>query len=200
MNETQVREEIRFIQDMIEQSRKITAGSWMFFLVWGFAAILGIAGMYVLVSLEMYSLIWLNWVGFMSIGLVFTMVYGRKHQRLQGARTYPQVATAHIGFACGMGFALVGFVFPMLKLYPWDVIPVLVALVAGIFVFSLGGVYEWSLLRWCGAIWWLGALVMAFIHAHYRSLLFLPLILIGYIMPALVLRSMYRKQSDEDGA
>jgi len=168
MNETQVREEIRFIQDMIEQSRKITAGSWMFFLVWGIAAILGIAGMYVLVSLEMYSLIWLNWVGFMSIGLVFTMVYGRKHRRLQGARTYPQVATAHIGFACGMGFALVGFVFPMLKLYTWT--------------------------------WWLGALAMAFIHENYRSLLFLPLILIGYITPALVLRSMYRKQSDEDGA
>ncbi len=87
MNETQVREEIRFIQDMIEHTRKITAGSWMYFLIWGFAAILGIAGMYVLVSLEMYSLIWLNWVGFMSIGLVFTMVFSRKQEKLQGART-----------------------------------------------------------------------------------------------------------------
>ncbi len=198
MNETQVREEIRFIQDMIEQTRKITAGSWMYFLIWGFAAILGIAGMYVLVSLEMYSLIWLNWVGFMSIGLVFTMVFCRKQERLQGARTYSQVATAHLGFACGMGFALVGFIFPMLKLYTWDVIPVLIALVAGIFVFSLGGVYDWGLLRWCGVIWWLGAVGMAFIHANYRSLMFVPLILIGYIMPALVLRSMYRKQSDQD--
>ena len=198
MNETQVREEIRFIQDMIDQTRKITAGSWMYFLFWGFAAMLGIAGMYVLVSLEMYSLIWLNWVGFMSIGVVFTMVYGRKHHRCEGARTYPQVATAHIGFACGMGFALVGFVFPMLKLYAWGVIPILVALVAGIFVFSLSGVYEWALLKWCGVTWWLGALVMAFIHENYRSLLFLPLILIGYITPALVLRSQYRKQSDQD--
>ena len=198
MNETQVREEIRFIQDMIEQTRKITAGSWMYFLIWGFAAILGIAGMYVLVSLEMYSLIWLNWVGFMSIGLVFTMVFSRKQERLQGARTYSQGATAHLAFACGMGFALVGFIFPMLKLYTWEVIPVLIALVAGIFVFSLGGVYDWGLLRWCGVIWWLGAVGMAFIHANYRSLMFVPLILIGYIMPALVLRSMYRKQSDQD--
>ncbi len=97
-----------------------------------------------------------------------------------------------------MGFALVGFIFPMLKLYTWDVIPVLIALVAGIFVFSLGGVYDWGLLRWCGVIWWLGAMGMAFIHANYRSLMFVPLILIGYIMPALVLRSMYRKQSDQD--
>jgi hypothetical protein len=200
MNETQVREEIRFIQEMIEQTRKITAGSWMYFLIWGIAVILGIAGMYVLVSLEMYGVIWLNWVGFMSIGLVFTMVYGRKHRRAEGARTYPQAATAHLGFACGLGFALVGFVFPALKLYEWDVIPVLIALVAGIFVFSLGGVYEWGLLRWCGAVWWLGALAMALIHPHYRTLLFVPLILIGYITPALVLRSMYRKQSEVDGS
>jgi hypothetical protein len=198
MNETQVREEIRFIQDMVEQTRKIMAGSWMYFLIWGFVAILGIAGQYVLVSLEMYSLIWLNWVGFMSIGVVFTMVYGRKQQKACGARTYSQVATAHIGFACGIGFALAGFVLPMLKLYTWDVIPVIISLIAGIFVFSLGGVYDWGLLRWCGAIWWLGAVGMAFIHANYRSLMFVPLILIGYIMPALVLRSMYRKQSDQD--
>ena len=198
MNETQAREEIRFIQDMVEQTRKITAGSWMFFLIWGFAAVLGIAGMYVLVSLEMYNLIWLNWIGFMSIGVIFTMVYGRRQQKACGARTYSQGATAHLGFGCGIGFALAGFVLPMLKLYAWDVIPVIIALIAGIFVFSLGGVYDWSLLRWCGAFWWLGAVAMSLIHANYRSLLFIPLILIGYILPALVLRSMYRKQSDDD--
>ncbi|MFA9454994.1 MAG: hypothetical protein ACERK6_13900, partial [Candidatus Aminicenantaceae bacterium] len=112
--------------------------------------------------------------------------------------TYSQVATAHISFAGGIGFALAGFVLPMLKLYAWDVIPVIIALVAGILVFSLGGVYDWGLLRWCGAAWWLGAVVMSVVHANYRSLLFIPLILIGYILPALVLRSMYRKQSDQD--
>lgn len=136
----------------------------------------------------------------MSIGLVFSIVYGRKHERLHGARTYPQIATGHLGFACSMAFILVGFIFPILGLYSWGLIAVLISLVAGILVFTLGGIYEWNLLKWCGVIWWLGAVGMVFIHENYRAVLFVPLVLIGYIMPALVLRSMYRKKRDENAS
>ncbi|GAH15461.1 unnamed protein product, partial [marine sediment metagenome] len=45
-----------------------------------------------------------------------------------------------------------------------------------------------------------GAVGLVFIHENYRALLVIPLLLIGYIMPALVLRSMYRKQSEEDAS
>jgi len=196
MNEMQAKDEIRLIQEMIEKTRKITAGSWMFFLVWGIVAILGVAGMYVLVLIEQYSWIWLNWVVFMGIGVVFSIVYGKKHEKQQGARTYPTIATAHVCFACGMAFFLVGFIFPLLKLYAWGLIAVFISLIAGILAFTLGGIYEWNLLKWCGVLWWLGAIGMVFIHENYRALLFVPLLLIGYIMPALVLQSMYHKQSD----
>ena len=67
-------------------------------------------------------------------------------------------------------------------------------MIAGILVFTLGGIYDWNLLKWCGVIWWLGAIGMVFIHENYRDLYFVPLIIIGYIMPALILRSMYRKE------
>lgn len=196
MNEMQAKDEIRLIQEMIERTRKITAGSWMFFLVWGIVAILGVAGMYVLVLIESYSWIWLNWIVFMGIGVVFSIVYGKSHVEQQGARTYPYIATAHASFACGMAFILLGFIFPLLKLYSWGLIAVFISLIAGILAFTLGGIYEWNLLKWCGVIWWLGAIGMVFIHENYRALLLIPLLLIGYIMPALVLKSMYHKQSD----
>jgi hypothetical protein len=128
------------------------------------------------------------------------MVYGRRQEQLSGARTYSQIATANLGAACGVGFGLAGFVFPALDLYAWGVIPVMMALIAGIFVFSLGGIYDWNLLKWCGVIWWLGAVAAVFLNEEIRALLFIPLILIGYIMPALVLRSKYYKQRDNDGA
>lgn len=83
----------------------------------------------------------------------------------------------------------------MLKLYPWGVIPVLMSLMAGVLIFSLGGLFEWALLKWCGALFWVGALGMVFIHENYRALLFVPLIIFGYIVPALVLRSKYKKHS-----
>jgi hypothetical protein len=196
MNDLQAKDEIRLIQEMIERTKKITAGSWMFFLVWGIVVILAIGGMYALVSIEEFSWIWLNWVVFVGIGVVFSIVYGKKLEKLEGARTYANIATDHVCFACGIAFILVSFIFPLLKLYSWGLIPVLISMVAGILVFTLGGIFEWNLLKWCGVIWWLGAVGLIFIHENYRALLVIPLLLIGYIMPALVLRSMYQKQRD----
>jgi hypothetical protein len=200
MNDMQAKDEIRLIQEMIERTKKITAGSWMFFLVWGIVIILGIGGMYALVSIEKYSWIWLNWVGFVGIGVIFSIVYGKKLEKIEGAKTYPYIATAHVCFACGMAFILAGFVLPLLKLYSWGLIAVFISLIAGILAFTLGGIYEWNLLKWCGVIWWLGAVGMVFIHENYRALVVIPLLLIGYIMPALILRLMYRKQSEEDAS
>jgi len=198
MNESQAREEIRFIQEMIERTKRITAGSWMFFLIWGIVAILGVIGMYVLVYFEKYSWIWVNWIIFVAIGIVHSLVYGTKQERELGAKTYTQGVVGHLCLACGMAFMLVGFIFPALGLYSWGLIAVLISLIAGILVFVMGGIYEWNLLKWCGLIWWFGALGMVFIHENYRGLLFIPLMLVGYIMPALVLRSMYWRERDKN--
>jgi len=198
MNDVKAAENIRFIKDMIERTKEITAGSWMFFLVWGIMAILGVMGMYILVFLETYNWIWLNWIIFMAVGLVFTLVYAAKLERRKGMKSYPQKITTHLSIACGIGFILVGFIFPVLNLYTWGLIAVFIALIAGILVFVMGGIYEWNLLKWCGVIWWAGALGMVFIHQNFRALLFIPLILVGYIMPAFILRSIYKKQSKKN--
>jgi hypothetical protein len=174
MNETDVQKEIRYIKDMIDQTRKITAGSWMFFLIWGMATILAIACMYVLVGQGRHDWIWLNWIVFMLGAVLISVLYGRKFERRAGAKTYPQIATGYLSIACGAGFILVGFIFPLLDLYTWGLISILISLIAGIYAFTLGGIFEWNLLKWCGLFWWLGAVGMAFIHEDYRALFFLP--------------------------
>lgn len=200
MDELEVKEEIRIIKDMIEKTKMITAGSWMFLLVWGIAAILGVIGMYTLVYFEKYSWIWLNWIVFVVIGVTHTMIYGAKQEQLRGTKTYAQIAAVHLSIACGIAFILVGFIFPVLGLYSYGLIAVFISLVAGILIFGMGGIYEWNLLKWCGVIWWSGALGMAFIHENFRALLFVPLVLAGYVLPALVLRSMYRKERNKNAS
>lgn len=193
MNELQAKEEIRLIREMIDKTKKITAGSWTFFIAWGILAILAIIVMYGLVSIEKYQWIWINWIVFMGIGVIYTIVTAAKQELLRGMKTYAHVSFANLCIACGVGFTLVGFVFPALNLYTYGEIPVFISLIAGILTFGGGGIFEWNLLKWCGAIWWLGALGMVFIHRDYRALFFVPLIIVGYLVPGLVLRSMYQK-------
>lgn len=200
MNEMQVKERIQFIQEMIDRTKRIAAGSWIFLIIWGIIGIIGVIGMYMLVYFEKYSWIWFNWIILVTIGIVYSLFYGAKQERARGMKTYAQVAVWYLCLACGIVFILVGLIFPALGLYSWGLIAVLISLVAGILVFVAGGIYEWNLLKWCGVIWWLGALGMAFIQENYRALLFIPLILIGYIMPAIVLRSIYQKEREENAS
>ena len=198
MNNLQAKEEIRFIKEMIEKTKRDTAESWIFFFIWGVVIILAIIGNYVLVFIEKTSWIWLNWIVFMGIGVMYAMFYGIRMQKLQGIKTYAQTAVGYLCFACGMAFLLVGFIFPILNVYSYGVITLLISVIAGILVFVIGGIYEWSLLKWCGIIWWLGALGMILVHWHYRALLFIPLIIVGYLVPGFVLRSEYRKRIIEN--
>jgi hypothetical protein len=92
-----------------------------------------------------------------------------------------------------MGFLILGLVFPLFKLYSFGVIPPLVAVIAGIELFAIGGIYEWNLLKRCAALWWLGSLGMLLVHVYYRTLVFIPLIIFAYLLPVWVLRSKYKK-------
>jgi len=195
MNQTQISEEIKFIKGMIEKTKKTTAESWKFFSTWGIMIILAIIGHYTLAWLEMYDFIWVNWIGFMLIGVLFSTIYLRKCEKSQGTRTYAQVAISHVSFACGIAFMLGGFVFPILNLYSYGVIPVVISMVVGILLFTIGGIYEWNLLKWAALLWWIGSICMIFIHWHYRALLCIPLIIFGYLVPGFILRSQYQKQS-----
>ena len=135
MNEMQAKESIQYIKEMIERTKRITAGSWMFFLVWGIIGILGVIGMYVLVYFEQYSWIWINWVFFVTIGIVYLMFIGEK-ERTREMKTFAQIAVRYLCFACGIAFLFVGFIFPLFGLYSWGLIAVLISLVAGILVES----------------------------------------------------------------
>jgi len=63
-------------------------------------------------------------------------------EKTSGATTYAQNAIAHLTFACGIAFGLAGFVFPILKLYTYREIPVVISMIVGILLFVIGGIKE----------------------------------------------------------
>ena len=194
MNETQASEEIRLIKEMIDKTKLSAIDYWNIYLCWGLAGIAGVIGMYALVLLKRYEWIWLNWIVFVGLGLVYTLIFTRKKEKQQGLKSYTYTSIKHLAIACGVSFLLVGFVFPLLELYAYGVIPVLISLVAGIYAFVQGGVLEWNLLKISGLVWWLGALGMVFLNPDYRTLLFVPLLIFGYFVPVWVVKAEAQKK------
>jgi len=198
MNQTQISEDIQLIRDMIEKTKEKAAESWKFFSVWGILIIAAIIGHYTLVYFEIFNAIWINWIVFMLAGVFLSVFYIGKKDKTRGATTYAENAIGHLSFACGIAFMLAGFVFPILKLYTYGEIPVVISMIVGILLFVIGGIYEWNLLKWSALLWWLGGVGMIFIHWHYRALACVPLIILGYLVPGFILRSQYKKESRAD--
>jgi hypothetical protein len=193
MDENEAREEIRSIRVAIERSKARTVEGGHLFFFWGLWIVLAIIGMYALVILGKHNWISLNWVVFVGLGWIYTVIYSLKKAKTDLPETYPQTAARYLSIACGIAFVLVGLILPLIKLYSYGVIPVLIAVIGGVFIYGHGGIYEWDLLKACGTLWWFSSIGMTFVHPDYRTLVFIPLILLGYIMPGWVLRRKYRK-------
>ena len=102
MNETQAREEIRLIREMIDKTKQSAADYWKIFFCWGFVGILGVIGMYVLVFLKKFAWIWINWFVFIGIGIVFTVLFSLKKEKTQGVKTYTYNSIFHLSFSSGI--------------------------------------------------------------------------------------------------
>jgi len=200
MNEqvNQAQKEIRLIKEMIDRTKRNSVCNWLYLILWGLMAILAIIGMHLLVILEKYSLIWLNWVIFMGIGALWSAFLGIRQQRREKTRTYIGDALSGVGIISGLAFFATGFAFPLMDLYPAGTIPVMIAIIAGVSSFSMGAILEWGYLKWCGILWLAGALGMGFVHWHYRTLLFIPLLIAGYIVPGFIMQKKYRNGRAKD--
>jgi hypothetical protein len=194
MNEFQAAEEIKLIRDMIEKTKQTAMDYWNIYICWGVVGILGVMGMYFLVFLKKYEWIMLNWIFFVGLGLVYTLFFVKKRGKSQGFKTYMHTSISHLAMACGVSFMLVGFAFPLLDLYTYGVIPVLISLVAGIYSFVKGGILEWNFLKICGIVWWLGASGMLFVKEDFRTLIFVPLLIFGYFVPFFLVKAEVRKK------
>jgi len=197
MDAKQANEDIRMVREMIEKTKREASASGAVYLSWGILTAAAIGGMHLLAWMHHHRWIWINWILFMGIGVVYTLVHFARLDRRQKVKTHIQASLEVLWFACGSAFLIAGFVFPAAGLYPPEAISVLMALIAGIGLFVTGGIVEWKLLTWGGVAGFVGALGMLAVPVWTRSLLLLPVILLGYILPG---AAMVRRERDRGEA
>jgi hypothetical protein len=195
MTEEQAREDIQIIKSMLEKTRKATAESVGIFIIWGILVTIAMIVSYVLTLSRSYHAQWIIWAAAGGIGWVASFILGFRYARRPRLSSYVQTAARHLYIGCGVGFALVSFVLPMLKVYGYDDIPMLFSVVAGILFFTMGGVFESPSLTWLGLLWWVGGTSTVFIKGDLRELAFAVLFLVGYDIPAIALWLRHRREA-----
>ncbi len=198
MNHDQIQQEISIIKTMIEKTKKQTAESGRLFIFMGIAAALFVI---VISMLEIYHL--QRWVLPMMIALTVVngvlgfLIVGRAVQK-EKVTTYPRTVVLNLWVICSVALLMLTFLFPFLKVYQFNALPILVSLIFGIGVFMTGIIYELRFIQWFSSVWWIGALLMALIQSRYRFLIMIASIIFGWIIPGFILNKQYKKGSQEN--
>lgn len=192
MDEQQARDDIKYIREMLDRTRRSTADSGDLFIFWGVWIILALVGHYILSFTRLHHWIWVNWAAFTFSGWAFTIFHQVRRGRRERILTFAQESVAYLSFACGIAFALAAFALPALKVYSYNVIPIIISLISGVFLFGLGGLLRARLMLWAGVAWWLGAVVLTFVPDNWRGLGIVPLLMVGYLVPGLAFRAKFR--------
>jgi len=195
MDEKEAKENIELIRSMIEETKRSTAYSGAIYIAWGVVTLLATLGTYLLVVLELYQYIWINWIVFMALGSVYSFYHGVAQARKAKVTTFAGKILGYTWFACGVSLVILAFVAPLAGLYPGMMVPAVVATVIGIGYFITGEVVQWNLLIWLSVLWWVGGAGMMFLKKESILLVFAFLMSVGYLVPGFILRANYRKQT-----
>jgi hypothetical protein len=198
MTGNEIREELAIIKSMIEKARNETAESGHFFIWIG---IFSIVAVFVINRLETWGKSTLVLPAFFVMLVVcgaigyFTV---SRNMKKAGARSYPNKICYSVWFACGVPAVIVTFVFPLLEVYPWNLVPILSSLLMGIAVFSSGIIFESAAIVWCALAWWGGSIAMVFIEGFNRMFVMMAIIALGWILPGIILNRRFRSRRDDD--
>jgi hypothetical protein len=201
MDPQQARQELSLIRDMIEKTRREAAVSGQFFIVIGLISliamlVIGMLGKFRLEHLLLPVLLALIVVN----GVLSYFIFARERKR-EKVTTYAKTIYLGIWATCGLSILMVAFLFPLTRVYSYDLVPMLISLIFGIAVFSTGVIFGERRIQWCGSIWWVGAVILAYSPPGMLTMyIMMALILLGWVLPGLILNRRYHNREKINGA
>ena len=122
-----------------------------------------------------------------------SFLFHRAGTRASAVRTFTDKIMHWLWLSLGVSLFLMAFILPMWGIYSYEHVPVMVAVTIAAGLFFTGGIFKWSLLKFAGICWWIGALVMMFLPSDSYFIVFSILLVVGYLIPGFILRGYQRK-------
>lgn len=199
MNSTkqnEVNDNLNVIKSMIEKTRTDAEESGSIFILWGWLVIAATILTYFFVYKEWFDRIGYIWFILMSLGVIGMIYIVKKRTKKEKVKSYSSVALANLWISCGVSFLIISFLGIPLKVVPLESLNIIMAVIAGIGLFTTGGILEWNMLRIGGLIWWVAAIIMMFTHWYFHTLIFAIAIIPGYLVPGYALNRKYKNSQN----
>ena len=180
---------LQLIRSMIETTKNTFSNQSHYFLLYGWATVIGCLLQYylkVIAGSQQYYLAWL--ITPLTFVIHFVFVY--RDAKYKRVRTFVGEANAYLWTAIGLGFFALGFVFAKIG---WQYCFPFYILFYGIGTFVSGGLIKFKPMMTGGLLCFPLVVVAAHVSYDMQILLAALAIFISYIVPGHILRYRYKK-------
>lgn len=185
-------ESLDVIQSMINRAKNQFSENGDLYLLWGWWVFICSIAEYILLNYVHFEMHWIVWWTFIFI-LIYQFLYLKKKSRLQRVRTYTDHVIGYVWLTFLVLMALLIFLVERLEPNKADLIDPAFLMLYGMPTFLSGIILKFRPLI-LGAIGcWILAVISTFIPSQYHLLLIPVAMLIAWIIPGYILRSMTKK-------
>ncbi len=194
MKQNNPQQELAFIKQVMEDSRRIVVEDGHGFIFWGILIVFGLVVTYSSIQLNWsHNLRWF-WPGLIALGWVYSIVSGITKEKKKRVKTFAGRVMDVVWISTGISATILGFLGPYTGAYSSIYINPLICVVLGI-SYAVTGVLLGK--KWISALsfgWWAGSVIM-FIFPGLYTLLFMSfLMVVLQIVPGIY---FYRKSKLE---
>ena len=197
MAQSTPQEDLAYIKNIINDSKRIIVDDGKGFIVWGLLIIVGMLTTFFMYRLDEYTFVWLVWPVIIGSGWIYTLITEWRQGKRRRARTFAGKILGALWISSGISMTIIGFLGTSAGAYSGVYVSPLIANVLGIAYFVSGVLYGKRWLSWLAAGWWLGGAVMFFMPNIYSLLLFAGMMLFLQTLPGYIL---YRQSKQEVAA
>ena len=181
------KESLHIIHDMIQQARANLRDDGFFYLLWGWAVLIGAVVHYLLLALTTFMHPYLVWPVLILGAMIITLVVFRKRHGQATNKTHLERLIGQVWLGMGAAIFFVIALGILGKMTFTQVYPILIMLY-GLATFAAGAVLKYRPLMIGGAICWPLALVASFFAFDLQLLVLALSIVISFLIPGYLLR------------
>ena len=188
----QLLEDLQYMKQIINDSRKIVVDKGIGFIVWGILIIIGLTGSYIdaVMSGNQYSAE--LWILLIVGGWIYTAIQWNKHKENKKAVTFAGKIVGAVWFSAGVAMTILGFVGTYSGAFGSVFISPVLAAVLGIAFYVSALIYDNSLMKYLAPLWWVGSIFMFFLPGLHTIIVMAAMMLFLQVVPGIILYKKFK--------
>ncbi len=186
LDEATAVDQLSAIRAMIDDTRRSATDHWTHLLIWGVLGVIAAIASQLLLHTRHDVAIWLVWSSYWIAGFVLSRSFRRRAERRARARTFVGRMLSATWNGAGITIASL-WTAVLIGIVPVVVLPAMIAWTVAGGLCVMAAALEFPVLFAAAGIWWAGGGYTLF-RPQQTFVVFAVLIVLGYLVPAALLR------------